>query len=441
MPTAAFYTLGCKVNQYESFSLMDAFSAAGFTVVEPGEGADVYIVNSCTVTASGDKKSLQAVRRFRSQAPQAVVVLCGCFPQAFPEKAQLTLEADIVMGSKNRSALLGAVLDKLSGKEGRLVDIPSHEQGEQFEKMHALPISNRTRAFLKIQDGCERSCTYCIIPTARGPVRSKPLADIREELESLSGAGYKEAVLAGVNLSCYGQDMGLTLSDAIETAAQAKGISRIRLGSLEPDLITDEDIARWALLREGSPGQAMLCPHFHLSLQSCCDETLRRMNRRYTAADYRKTVEKLRSTFPGCAITTDIMTGFPGETQAEHDASVAFVREIGFARAHVFTYSARAGTPAADMPDQVSRKVAAARAREMTDVAGQGRLAFLRSRCLEGVTYPVLFESVDADGVYFGHTPCYTPVWVRALAARDLCGEIVAVRLTGVFEDGCLGEI
>ena len=436
MPTAAFYTLGCKVNQHDSFSLMRSFEAAGFEITPHTRPADVYIVNSCTVTAAGERKSLQALRRFRRQNPGAVVVLCGCFPQAFPEKAGEIEQADIVMGSKNRAALLSAVTGKLAGKQGRLVDIPAHCQGDTFEDLDAPALSTRTRAFLKIQDGCERDCAYCIVPAARGPVRSKPPEDIRKRLEELVAAGHKEVVLTGINLSCYGQDLGLRLSDAVELSCRVEGLNRLRLGSLEPDLITDEDISRWAAFRLPGPGRAVLCDHFHLCLQSGCERTLQRMNRRYTAGNYRQTVRGLRAAFPGCAVTTDIMVGFPGEKQGDHDASVAFVREMGFADAHVFVYSPRAGTAAAGLPDQISAEVASVRAKDMTAAVEDCRDVFLRSRL--GGVYSVLFES-KRGGLYCGHTACHVSVWVRSVG--DIRGEVLVVRLTEPYEDGCIGEV
>ena len=436
MPTAAFYTLGCKVNQYESFSLMQAFGGAGFTIVEPGGEADVYIVNSCTVTGAGDKKSLQALRRFRRQAPGAVVVLCGCLPQAFPQKAGAALEADIVMGSKNRGALLVAVLKKLSGKGGRVVEIADYDEAEPFEKLDGPAFSDRARAYLKIQDGCDRNCAYCIVPAARGPARSKPLDDIRAELENITSAGYKEAVLTGVNLCRYGHDLGILLTDAIAAACKAQGLARIRLGSLEPDLITNEDIERWAAFREATLHGAVLCPHFHLSLQSGCDETLRRMNRRYDTQHYRETVRKLREAFPGCAVTTDIIAGFPGETEDDHQASLNFAAEMYFARVHVFAFSPRPGTSAAGMPDKTAPETSARRAKEISQITAKSRCEFLMSRI--GNIYPVLFESMAEDGVYYGHTPCYTPVWARA--GRDLRGEMLTARITATHEDGCWGS-
>jgi len=416
---------------------MRAFSGAGFALVEPGEPADVYIVNSCTVTGAGDKKSLQALRRFRRQAPEAVVVLCGCFPQAFPQKAQAVLEADIVMGSKNRGALLGAVLDKLSGKTGRVVNIPAHDDAEPFEKPDGPAFSDRARAYLKIQDGCNRDCAYCIVPKARGPARSNPLEDIHAELESIASAGYKEVVLAGVNLCCYGHNLGISLTEAVVAVCNAHRLYRVRLGSLEPDLITNEDIERWAAFREESSRSAMLCPHFHLSLQSGCDETLRRMNRRYDTQHYRETVRKLREAFPDCAITTDIIVGFPGETQEDHQASMDFVKEMAFARVHVFPFSPRPGTAAAGMPDKIPPETAARRAKEMAETSAESRCEFLMSRI--GTVYSILFESIAEEGVCHGHTPCHTPVWVRA--GGDLRGEVRTVRITAVYEDGCWGTL
>ncbi|MCL2580315.1 MAG: MiaB/RimO family radical SAM methylthiotransferase [Oscillospiraceae bacterium] len=418
------------MNQYESFSMMGAFSAAGFTIVEPEDTADVYVINSCTVTAAGDRKSLKALRKFRRQAPGAVIVLCGCMPQAFPEKASGLDEADIIMGSKNRSAVLDAAVKRLSGG-GRLVDIPAHQTGEAFEKTNTPAHSERTRAFLKIEDGCERDCAYCIIPKARGPVRSKLPGDIRAELTQLTGAGYREVVLTGVNLSCYGQDLGVHLNDAIEAACQS-GIERVRLGSLEPDLISTDDCARWAQV-----GAGVLCPQFHLSLQSGCDRTLNSMNRRYSADDYRSTVKALRRYFPGCAVTTDVMVGFPNEREEDHAASLNFIREIGFAKAHVFAYSPRPGTAAAEMAGQIPGQVASRRAREMAETTDTSRQTFLQSRI--GQTYSVLFETLEESGLYSGYTPCYTPVAVSA--GRDVRGKVLPVLITEQSKDGCIGVL
>ena len=428
MLRAAFYTLGCKVNQYESNAMMSAFEQAGFTIVEPEEEADVYVINSCTVTATGDKKSRQALRRFRRQSPLAVLVLCGCFPQAFPEEASLIPEADIVMGSKNRRDVLQAVLDRLAGGE-RVVKILPHTAGEPFEPMKIGGFHSRTRAFLKIQDGCERRCSYCIIPDARGPIRSKPLQDIQEELAALGAQGYREVVLVGINLSCYGLDLGLSLTDALEVACHTPGISRVRLGSLEPELLTDEMMEQWKKL----PG---LCPQFHLSLQSGCDATLRRMNRHYDTAEYRRIAAGLRKAFPGCALTTDVMVAFPGETEEEYEASEAFVREMNFARTHVFVYSPRKGTPAALMP-QVDKQVASRRAKRMAQAAEDCRTRFLQEQL--GTEQPVLWENRDSNGLWQGYTPNYTQVYLDS--DRELHRQIVVVKLTELYQDGCMGRL
>ncbi len=424
-----FLTLGCKVNQYESQAMLEALLRQGFQAAEEGEPADVAVVNSCTVTAQSDQKARQALRRLKRQNPQAVMVLTGCWPQAFPEDAAGLPEADIVLGTVNRGALGERILAFLSTR-ARIVDIAPHEKKEAFEPMTVHGFSGHTRAFVKIQDGCQRFCSYCVIPFARGPVRSKPLCDLRREVEGLAASGFREVVLTGINLPAYGQDLGLELCDAIDAACGADGIRRVRLGSLEPERLTPEVIARMR-------AQEKLCPQFHLSLQSGCDGTLRRMNRHYTAAQYREIVENLRGAFPGCAVTTDIMVGFPGETEEEFAASLAFCRELGFAKAHVFPYSRRPGTVADRAPNQVDAAVKEARARRMSAAMDQSRRAFFQAQV--GLEEPVLFEEAMCPGVYEGHTPNYTPV--RAESREDLSGRILLVRLTGAEGDWCRGEL
>lgn len=424
-----FLTLGCKVNQYESEAMLEALLREGFQAAKEDEPADVAVVNSCTVTAQSDQKARQALRRLKRQNPEAILVLTGCWPQAFPEEAAAFPEADIVLGTRNRASLGGHILSYLSARQ-RIVDIAPHKRGEPFEPLTVQGFSGHTRAFLKIQDGCQRFCSYCIIPFARGPVRSKPLPDLRREVEGLSASGFLEVVLTGINLPAYGQDLGLTLCDAIDAACGVPGIARVRLGSLEPERLTPEAIARMR-------AQEKLCPQFHLSLQSGCDSTLRRMNRRYTAAQYREIVENLRAAFPNCAVTTDIMVGFPGETEEEFAASLAFCREVGFAKAHVFAYSRRPGTAADRAPDQVEPEAKEARSRRMIAAMAQSQREFFQTQL--GRVEPVLFEEAPEPGVWQGYTPNYTPV--RARSPRDLSGQILPVRLTG-WEDGhCLGEV
>ena len=424
-----FITLGCKVNQVESEAMREALLAGGFQEAAEGQTADVVVVNSCTVTAVSDQKARQALRREKKRNPGAVAVLTGCWPQAFPQEAEDFLEADIVLGTTRRAALLPKILEYLSTKQ-RIVDIAPHEKGEKFEKLTISAMHGRTRAFLKIEDGCDRFCSYCIIPYARGRVRSKPLEDIKAEAALLGDHGYREVVLTGINLPAYGKDLGLHLCDAVEAACAAPGIARVRLGSLEPEQLTPEVIARMAK-------QEKLCPQFHLSLQSGCDTTLKRMNRHYTTAEYRQIVRNLRQAFPNCAITTDIMVGFAGETQEEFTASLAFAKEIAFAKVHVFAYSRRPGTRAYDMPGQVTNKVKEDRSRQMIAATLATQQDFFAAQV--GRVEEVLFEQEREKNVYEGYTRNYTPV--RAASAVPLQGQVLPVEITQALEDCCLGRL
>lgn len=425
----AFVTLGCKVNQYETEHLMELFLCDGFDVVDPREEADVYVVNSCTVTSSGDKKSRQILRRLKKQNPAAKVALTGCFPQAFPEVAAKIPEADIITGSYNRQGLLQAVKKALATGE-RVIDITSHQPQEQFEGMRVKGLRGRTRAYIKIEDGCERYCSYCIIPTARGPIRSKPLEDIRAELLGLVQSGYQEVVLVGINLSSYGKDLGLRLIDAVKLACSIAGLKRVRLGSLEPELLSDEDLTEMAKLPH-------FCPQFHLSLQSGCDKTLKAMNRHYDCAEYRRIVDKIREVFENPSITTDVMVGFPGETEEDFEQSVAFVEEIGLAKAHVFAYSRREGTVAARRSDQVPNFLKEERSRRMIEVTNRTRETFLRSQI--GRVEEVLLETTRDHLGYEGFTQNYTPVSVDCDSA--LCGTVINVKITAVLGDRCVGVL
>lgn len=424
-----FITLGCKVNQVESEAMREALLAGGFQEAAEGQTADVVVVNSCTVTAVSDQKARQALRREKKRNPGAVAVLTGCWPQAFPQEAEDFLEADIVLGTTRRDALLSKILEYLSTKQ-RIVDIAPHEKGEKFEKLTISAMHGRTRAFLKIEDGCDRFCSYCIIPYARGRVRSKPLEDIKAEAALLGDHGYREVVLTGINLPAYGKDLGLHLCDAVEAACAAPGIARVRLGSLEPEQLTPEVIARMAK-------QEKLCPQFHLSLQSGCDATLKRMNRHYTTAEYRQIVRNLRQAFPNCAITTDIMVGFAGETEEEFAASLAFAKEIAFAKVHVFAYSRRPGTRAYDMPAQVTNKVKEERSRQMIAATLATQQDFFAAQV--GRVEEVLFEQEREKNVYEGYTRNYTPV--RAASAVPLQGQVLPVEITQALEDCCLGRL
>ena len=416
----SFYTLGCKVNQNETGALAQLFEQHGFTVVESGEAADVYVVNSCTVTNFGDQKSRKWLRRAKRENPGAVTVLTGCYPQAFPEEAAAIAEADVVTGSGNRRSILEDVMQVVNGERGKVVDIRPHQKGEAFEELPMDRFADHTRAFVKIEDGCGRQCAYCVIPRARGPVRSRSEQSILEELRRLTDAGYREVVLTAISLLSYGRDTGTCLADLVERAAGVEGIERIRLGSLDPDLLTDRDIARLAAVDK-------LCPQFHLSLQSGCSKTLRAMRRPYTAEQYAAVADKLRAAFGAgnVSLTTDVIVGFPGETEEDFVQSMAFVTEQKFLKVHVFPYSRREGTPAYDYPGQLPEHEKEARSRRMTDAveAVRGRLA----QAMAGQQAEVLLETPLSSTLFTGYTRQYLPVVVNAPGHQS--GDILRVVL------------
>ena len=425
----SFYTLGCKVNQYESQSLSELLNKFGYETVGKDENADVYIINSCTVTAESDRKTRQAVRRFKRNNPDAVVVLTGCMPQAYPKEAQALVQADIVIGNKS-NADLPEILENHFRNRQRTVLTSQHEKGESFSSCSISSFDERTRAYVKIQDGCNRFCSYCIIPVARGRVRSKPLSELKTELKGLSAAGYKEVVLVGINLSAYGQDLNEKFCDAVELACSIDGIERVRLGSLEPDHLTDEVVERLSKCKK-------LCPQFHISLQSGCNKTLKSMNRHYTADEYRSLCSSLRTHFKDCTLTTDVMVGFCGESEEDFEESLRFVKEIGFEKVHVFPYSVRVGTKAEKMDGHLPKAIKEKRAEIMISECEKMRDSFLKSQI--GKTVNVLFESKEKDGMILGHTANYTPV--KVYGGHELCGKFSNVKITGTGNDCCTGEI
>lgn len=426
----SFYTLGCKVNQNETGALAQLFRQNGYTLAGPDEEADVFVVNSCTVTAGGDKKSRQWLRRAKRQYPGAVTVLTGCYPQAFPEEAAAVMEADVVMGNANRHAILNNVARALEGE--RVVDIAAHEKGEAFEELPMERFEGHTRAFIKVQDGCNRQCAYCVIPRARGRVRSRSEASIIRELEALAAAGYKEVVFSGINLPSYGQDTGTNLIELIEHSAQVNGIERIRLGSLEPDLLSDEDIARMARTEK-------LCPQFHLSLQSGCTATLRRMRRVYTAEEYAAVVRKLRAAYNGaCSFTTDVIVGFPGETEEDFQGTLDLVKKVGYMQLFTFIYSKRTGTKAAELPDPTPRKEKTDRMSRLLKVQDEIAMALVKGQV--GQTVQVLVEGYGrSEGTLSGRLD--NNLTVEFTADPALLGQYAMVRLTGARATVLLGEL
>ena len=424
---AAFYTLGCKVNQYESQAMAQNLEKHGFIICDASEDADVYVINSCTVTAESDRKTRQSVRRFKKLHPDSLVLLTGCMPQAFPQAGAELESADIVIGNKSNHMIHDYIMQYINGG-GRIVAVDEHKSGEAFKGDTISSFRERTRANVKIEDGCNRFCSYCIIPYARGRVRSKPIEELKAEIAQLEKNGFCEIVLVGINLSAYGTDNGSCLAEAVEAAAEFEGIKRIRLGSLEPDHITDDVIARLSAVKK-------FCPQFHISLQSGCDKTLKKMNRHYTTEEYRELCKKLRANFESTTLTTDVMVGFPDETAEDFGQSLAFVKEIGFEKVHVFPYSRRAGTPAARMANQIENAEKSRRAAIMTEETEKIRKAFLDSQI--GKVLEVLPEEFH-NGFMQGYTANYTPV--RIIGAENE-KDIIKAEIISVEDDFCIGKI
>ena len=423
-----FKTLGCKVNRYDTETLRELFACGDILSVNEGEDIpDIVVVNSCTVTAESDRKTRQTVRKMRRQYPAAVIAVTGCMPQARPEKAKTLTDADIIIGNALNSEL-PALVKKFMKQRDKIVESKPHRPHEKISPLSSHSFEGRTRAFVKIEDGCNRFCSYCIVPYARGRVRSKPPRRITEELTAFAAAGYKEAVIAGINLSAYGSDIGLTLPDGVK-AADVEGIERLRLGSLEPDQLTPEVL-------DGLKSVKKLCGQFHLSLQSGSDGVLKRMNRKYDTALYRRIISDIRARFENCSVTTDIMTGFPGETEEEFNETLDFVKEIGFSKVHIFCYSRREGTPAAQMENQVDEQVKTARSKVLSKVAAKCAKDFFAAQV--GRIENVLFEQ-QKDGFFEGYTENYTPVKVKA--ENGLKGEILPVKITECTDEGCFGEV
>lgn len=424
------HTLGCKVNAIESDSIAALLGTHGYAVCPSPEAADVIVLNSCTVTASGDKRTVKMLRTLRQAAPDAVIVLTGCFVQAFPEEAAALPEADIITGTSNRAAIPGLLEDYFRHPQ-RISAIQAHESEEAFETLPQGSDAAHTRAFLKIQDGCDRFCTYCVIPYARGRSRSRSLSGIRQAAEQLHAGGFQELVLCGINLACW-SGAGETLPDAVQACAEA-GFPRVRLGSLEPDGITDEVLQRLAAI-------PALCPHFHISVQSGCDRTLAAMGRHYTAAEFSGLIGRIRHYIPNAAITTDIIVGFPGETEADFAETLRFAEETAFSQIHVFRYSPRSGTAAADFPEQIPEAVKKERSDRLSALGKQLHHAFLQG--CAGKTVSVLFERERGNGFHTGHAGNYAAVSVPVQEGDgDWRNTIREVVITDVQDGKLLGEI
>ena len=421
-----FHTLGCKVNQYETQEMREQLNKSGYQVTEDEEDADVFVINSCTVTSESDRKTRQCVRHYKKKHPESTVVLTGCMPQSFPEMAEKLTEADIVLGNKNNKLLVSS-LNEYFGESCRVLHMEQHESGEPLISSGITSFEERTRATLKIEDGCDRFCSYCIIPKARGRIRWKPIDDIKREVNALADNGYREIVLVGINLSAYGKGSDIDLADAIAVISEHEKIERIRLGSLEPDHITDDLIEKMAKYEK-------LCPQFHISLQSGCDKILKKMNRHYTSDKYFTLCEKLRKSFKDCTLTTDIMVGFPQESNEDFGITKQFAEKVGFEKIHIFPYSRRSGTVADKMDGQIEKSVKTVRVAELSKIADKIRNEFLEKQI--GKTLSVLIESRQSDNMYLGYTANYTPVKCK----NGVVGEIKDVLITSVEDDYCIGE-
>ena len=422
-----FYTLGCKVNQYETQAMEQLLQQMGHTLGDFSGVCDGYIINTCSVTAVADKKNRAVIRRCRRENPDAVIGVCGCYPQ-HDAPAVEALGVDVIGGSADREAFLQELLSCIHSRQKAKV-LDEALKRRKFEVLPAGGLEGRTRAMLKVQDGCVNFCTYCIIPYTRGPLRSAPVELAVEQTKHLQEKGYREIVVTGIEIASWGADLPgkpglLTLLEAISEAA---GDMRVRLGSLEPRVVTEEFCQKLKTLPN-------ICPQFHLSMQSGCDSVLQRMHRKYDTGRYLQSVQLLKAAFPGCAITTDMIVAFPGETEEEFSQSLAFIQKCGFADMHIFPYSRRPGTPADKMPGQLSNAVKEERSRKAIQVAEKMSRTYRES--FLGKSLPVLFE--EQEGAYFtGHTPNYLKVYCKKAALHN---ELRTVKITELWQDGLLGE-
>ena len=434
MAKIAFYTLGCKVNQADTASMENLFLRSGHQLVSFDGEADVYIINTCVVTNTGQRKSRQTIHRAIRKNPNALIVVTGCYPQTAAEEVKTIAGVDMIIGNQDRAQIVQLVEERLAHRQTDTLDaVHKLTASTAFEEMSAGDITDKTRAFLKIQEGCNQFCTYCIIPYARGPLRSRSLESIRTETQRLISAGFKEIVLIGIHLGCYGKENtdGPTLYDAVKTVLDVPGVQRLRLGSLEsvevePRLLT--------LMQE----DARFCRHLHLPLQSGCDKTLQAMHRPYTTAKFKTLLADIKTKVPNIAITTDVIVGFPGETEADFETTCKFAESCGFSKMHIFPFSARKGTPAEKFAGAVTEAVKKERADILGRIDETIHKAFLQA--MVGQTAEVLFEQPAGEDYFEGLTGNYQRVFVKS-GGRNLGGEILPVKITAFDGEKLLGEI
>lgn len=425
--TAAFLTLGCKVNTYETEAVEELLKSHGYKIGNFEEYADIYIINTCTVTAMSDKKSRQMIRRTKKLNPDAIVVVMGCYSQKSPKEILQIEEVNLVLGTSNRKAILKEI-ENISSTDKKIV-VEDIMKIRDFEELEINEVRDRARALVKIQDGCDRFCSYCIIPYTRGPVRSRQIESIIEEVKRIVANGYKEIVLTGIHVASYGKDLGdIKLIDVIEEISKIEGLERIRTSSVEPIIITEDFVQRLSQISK-------FCPHFHLSLQSGSDSVLKRMNRRYNSEEYRRAVELIRSQFPLAAITTDVIVGFPEETVEEFDQTYEFLKALSLYETHIFKYSPREGTKAAEMKDQVDPMIKNQRSDTLLELNIKNKLEFEKKHI--GKTVGVLVETFE-NGYAIGHTQNYIKVGIKT--SENIINQIVAVEITDVTEQFVIGE-
>lgn len=430
MKRAASFALGCKVNQYESEAIAELFAEKGYEIVGIDEVADVYVINTCTVTNFGDKKSRQLIRKVKRQNENAVVAVVGCYAQTAPQEIMAVEGVNLVIGTKDRGQIVDMVeeYNPQKGVESHVTDIMKERV---FEPLSIQKLANRTRAYLKIQDGCSQYCSYCIIPYARGPIRSREPEDVLAEVRRLAENGFKEVVLTGIHVASYGKDSRDTsLLDILRQVHEVEGISRIRFSSIEPNVVTEEFAQTMAQLPK-------VCHHFHLSLQSGCDKTLKEMNRKYDTEKYRQAAALLRKFLPDVALTTDIIVGFPGETEEDFNQCFDFAKEIGFAKIHVFPYSPKKGTPAAERKDQLPNSVKSERSHKLLALSDGMTAEFMQNYV--GEIVEVLYEKAVDEGIYEGHTSNYIKVHGKSL--KDVSNEIVLTKITHTQGEFAFGEV
>ena len=446
--TVATYTLGCKVNQYETNAVEEIFTQNGYTLTDFDDKSDIYIINTCTVTSMSDRKSRQVIRRAKKNNKDSVVVVMGCYAQNDPDAIIKIEDVNLVVGTKDKNKIFEEV-QKITNHD-KVVKVTSIMEEVEFENLSVTSYTKNTRAFVKIQDGCDRYCSYCIIPYTRGRIRSRNISDIVKEVQSLSDNGYKEVVLTGIHIASYGKHLkrsktefipiinsqkedfvqaDASLIDVIEEVSKIKNLYRIRIGSVEPIIISEDFLERISKIDK-------FCPHFHLSLQSGCDDTLKRMNRRYTTDEYKEAVQKIRQYFDTPAITTDIIAGFPGETDEEFEKTYSYLSDINLYEMHIFPFSRRSGTKAYDMKNQIDNDVKHKRSEKLIALANRNKEEFEKG--LIGKTFDVLFEQRE-EQYYQGYTKNYVKIYVKT--QKDLSGKLLDVRINSFENDKLIGEL